>query len=243
MIKKTQKFKLFLCFLVSVFLLPAYADNTGGVFGPVVTEGHKSFEYRISIDPDNAAGDTSFAHRIHYQQAINGDFMWRILAQARKTAESDNDFDFIQGELTWEFAGTADHKSGMRFDLRLRDEGRANQVGVNWMNQFKFSNDWSSRFLVLTTVQFGSNSASGVGLQTRANLWKKSSFGDVGVELFSSYGTTDKFKDFSEQSHAIGPFIQSSVGKNGWKIFAGVLIGITDASPDTDFRFRVTKSL
>jgi hypothetical protein len=242
-IKKTTVFKFFVFISLGIFVSPTFADNTGGVFGPVVNEGHKSFEYRIGIDPNNAAGETSFAHRIHYQQAINGDFQWRVLAQARKTAESDNDFDFIQGELTWEFAGTDNYKTGMRFDLRLRDEGRANQVGVNWMNQFKLSNDWYSRFLVLTTIQIGSNSASGVGLQTRANLWKKSSYGDVGVELFSSYGTTEKFKDFSDQSHAIGPFFQKAIGKDGWQIYAGVLLGITDASPDTDFRFRLSKKL
>ena len=241
--KKTITLNFSIGILLGICVSPALADNTGGVFGPVVNEGHRSFEYRIAIDPNDAAGETSFAHRIHYQQAINGDFQWRLMAQARKTAASDNDYDFIQGELTWELAGTDMHKSGLRFDLRLRDEGRPNQVGVNWMNQFTLANDWYSRFLVLTTLQVGSNSASGLGLQTRANIWKKSSYGDLGVEMFSTYGTTEKFRDFSKQSHAIGPFFQRAIGQDGWQIFAGVLLGITDASPDTDIRFRVTKKL
>jgi len=53
----------------------------------------------------------------HYQQAIKfGDFNGACWRKARKTAEQTNDLDFIQGELTWEFAGTGTTiKTGMRF--------------------------------------------------------------------------------------------------------------------------------
>ncbi|MDP5030602.1 MAG: hypothetical protein NWQ54_02270 [Paraglaciecola sp.] len=235
--------QMLLGLFLSLFFFSALADNTGGVFGPVVNDGHRSFEYRIGIDPDNAAGEVGFAHRIHYQQAINGDFQWRILAQARKTARSDNDFDFIQGELTWELQGTDTYKTGLRFDLRYRDAGRADQFGVNWMHQFKLQDNWNARLVAMTSVQFGSNAADGVGLATRGSVWKKSNYGDIGVELYNSYGRTSDIQDFKDQNHAIGPFFQRAVGKEGWQVFAGVLFGITDKAADTDLRFRISKKL
>ena len=44
------------------------AQNTGAVFGPGVTEGHSSAQYRATFDPDS----DGFAQRIHYQQSLNG---------------------------------------------------------------------------------------------------------------------------------------------------------------------------
>lgn len=221
----------------------AHAQNTGGVFGPVVNEDHKSFQYRIGVDPDNAAGETGYAQRIHYQQALDDNFMWRVIGQTQKTNDSNNDFDYLQAELFWELEGSKDYQTGVRFDLRYRDNNRPNQVGVNWMNQYHFDDNWYGRFLVLTTAQFGDNSADGIGLQTRFNLAKKYDFGEVGVELFNSYGSTEKIPSFSSQQHSIGPYMTKKVGKDGWSIFAGALFGITSPSPDTELRFWVTKSL
>ena len=81
-----------------LFAVPAAGQNTGGVFGPVVNDGHRSAQYRAAYDFDTYG----LAQRVHYQQAINGDLMWRVLVQARKTADSRVDTDFVQGELFWQ---------------------------------------------------------------------------------------------------------------------------------------------
>ena len=122
--------------LASLIYAPhAAAQNTGGVFPTQVNEGHKSLQYRAAIDPDNAQDEFGFAQRLHYQQAINGDFMWRIVGQTQKTESSDFDFSFLQAELFWELSDDEDqHKTGLRFDARLTDGDRAEQLGVNWMN-------------------------------------------------------------------------------------------------------------
>ena len=83
---------LFLGLLILVLsTLSAAAQNTGGVFPPSVDEGHKSAQYRAAYNADN----DNFNQRLHYQQAINGDFMWRIIGQTRETASSDFDLSLI----------------------------------------------------------------------------------------------------------------------------------------------------
>lgn len=220
----------------------AAAQNTGGVFPPMVNEGHKSAQYRIAINPDNAAGKTGFAQRLHYQQSLNGDMMWRIVGQTKKTSDSDFDLDFIQAELFWELSDDDDqHKTGLRFDARLRDEGRAEQFGLNWSNQFNFENGWSARALVLTAVQIGDNAADGVNLQTRGQIARKMDSGHTfGIDMFNNYGRTGNIGGFNDQSHTIGPFISAPLG-NKVSLFAGPLFGLSRAAPDVEARLWLTK--
>lgn len=237
-------FKLLILTFSLLFLSAAVvAQNTGAVFGPVVNDGHRSFQYRIGIDPETASGETGYAQRIHYQHSLNGDFMWRLIGQTKKTDESNTDFDFIQAELFWELEGSKDYKTGMRFDLRYRDQNRPHQVGVNWTNEFNFDGNWYGRFVLLTSAQFGDNASDAVSIDTRFNFAKKYDFGEVGVELFNSYGSTEKILDWDQQRHSIGPYLSKKVGKKGWAIFAGALLGLTDAAADVEFKFWVSKPL
>ena len=240
---KTYLFKLSVLFFIFWVLVPvANAQNTGGVFPPMVNEGHKSLQYRAAINPDNAQDEFGFAQRLHYQQAINGDFMWRILGQTQKTDSSDFDFSFLQAELFWELSDDEDqHKTGLRFDARLTDGDRAEQLGLNWMNHFNFDNGWHARALVLSSVQIGDTAANGVNLQTRARVGKKLENGPlIGVEMYNNYGRTSGFGSFDEQSHTIGPFISTPIG-NKVSLFAGPLFGVSRSAPDIEARLWLTK--
>ncbi|WP_026942961.1 hypothetical protein [Hellea balneolensis] len=236
--------KLHTLALLGAFMVPslAAAQNTGGVFPPMVNDGHKSAQYRIAINPDNAAGETGFAQRLHYQQSLNGDMMWRVVGQTRKTADSDFDFDFLQAELFWELSDDEDqHKTGLRFDARLRDEGRAEQLGLNWTNQFNFENGWSARALILTAVQIGENAADGVNLQTRGQIARKMESGHtLGVDMFNNYVRTGNIGSFKEQSHTIGPFVAAPLG-DGVSLYAGPLFGLSKAAPDLEARLWLTR--
>lgn len=237
-----QQIALLILLLLFSLLNSVYAQNTGGVFGPIVNKGHKSFQYRATLDPDNTNATTGFAQRLHYQQAINDDFMWRIVGQTRKTNDSDFDFDYLQGELFWQLQQRKNYSSGVRFDIRTRDNDRPDQVGVNWMHEFVMKNDWGARALVLTTKQIGNNSASGIFLQTRFSLQKSTSFGGIGVETFNSYGSSRDIPSFSDQSHTIGPYVSNRLS-NGWSAYAGAQLGITNPAADLELRFWLTKSL
>ena len=236
--------KLSLAAVFTVLAMPCIAQNTGGAFGPVVNEGHKSLQYRGAIDPDNAAGETGFAQRLHYQQAIDGDFMWRVIGQTLKTDDSDFDFDFFQAELFSELSDDGDrNRSGVRFDYRVRDGDRPDHFGFNWMNQFQLDNNWSARALVLTNVQFGSNAADGVNLQTRFQLAKRLESGNsLGLEMYNNYGNTDDFGSFNSQNHTIGPIFSAPITSD-WALFSGVLFGISDGAPDTEARLWFTRGI
>ena len=116
--------------------LPAAGQNTSGVFSPVVDEGHRSMQYRSAYDSDTYG----FAQRLHYQQSINDDLRWRIILQTRKNDDSRFDTDYVRGELLWQLA---DPRPGwqhaLRFDARIRTEGRPAAVAVHWANQFALS--------------------------------------------------------------------------------------------------------
>ena len=216
----------------------AHAQNTGGVFPPVVNEDHKSVQYRATLNPDT----DGFAQRIHYQQSINDDVMFRGLVQARKTDESDVDFDFFQAEMFWELSDDDDiWKTGLRFDARIRDEGRPGLFGAHWMNQRKFGDHWQGRFIVLTATDVGDDARDGVFLQTRSQITYSGAqrFG-LGMEFYNSYGALDDIADFEDQTHQIGPIVTFSPA-TGWGIYTNALFGLTDASPDNELRIWLTR--
>ena len=116
-------------------LIPAFglAQNTGGIFPPMVDDGHASLQYRATYGVEAK----TVAQRLHYQQAINDTFMWRILFQTRHNEAKPVEFQFAQGELFWDFTSKdAIWKSGVRFDARIRGSGDSGQVGLHWTNQF-----------------------------------------------------------------------------------------------------------
>lgn len=222
-----------------LFTSSLLAQNTGGVFGPVVNDGWSALQYRATYDVDN----DGFAQRIHYEQALNGDFMLRGVVGTRKTAESDVDFDFFQAELFWELSeDNSPYRTGVRFDLTLRDEDRPQTFGFHWMNQYSFSKDWSARFLTLTTIDFGENTRDGIGLQTRASLTRRlSNKISLGAELYNIYGSTDEILELDEQRHQLGPVLTYNLSDD-FQIYSGVLFGLTDRDSEPQFRLWLTKS-
>lgn len=216
----------------------SFASNVGGVFGPGVTQGDQSAQYRGAYDPDN----NNFVQRIHYQHALNDDVRLRGVFQARKTADSDVDFDFFQGELQWQLKGSAKRQQAVRLDVRIRDRGRVGSLGLNWTNQFTLSPTLSARAIVLAAVEVGNGARSGVLLQTRSSLTHKlNKRFSVSAELFSEYGSSTDFDSFDDQIHQIGPALSGKLADD-WSFFSGVLVGATDASPDTSLRLWLSKS-
>ncbi|MDJ0758990.1 MAG: hypothetical protein QNJ19_06295 [Woeseiaceae bacterium] len=212
----------------------ASAQTMGGVYGPVVKEGHRSFEYRSAFDPDTDA----FAQRVHYQHSLDSRFRWRIVAQARKTTESDVDFDFVQGEMLWDITDAdKDWQTGLRFDFRLRDSGRPGRVAVTWTNQFRLQAGWTARLIGIADFEVGSGAGDDVGIQARANLYKTLSNGQrIGLELFSNYENQLDFFDLDEQRHQFGPFMTIPL-KDDWHVTGGALFGLSKEAPDAVLRF------
>lgn len=225
------------CTATVSFASAAHAQNTGGVFGPVVNEDHQALEYRIGHDPDSH----SLAQRLHYQRSLDGQRMWRVIGQLRKTDSSSFDLNFIGGEFFWQL--TDDSRAwqqGLRFDVRVRDDDRPHSLGVNWMHQFALSDDWRARLLLLSAVDVGSNKRDGLLMQTRAQLARRFGQGKLaGFELFNSHGPIDDLPDFDDQSVQMGPFVSAPLGS--YQLFGHALFGLTDGAADLNFAVWVTR--
>lgn len=214
-------------------LTTARAENTGGVFGPVVNHGHRSGQYRAGYD----TGTYGLAQRLHYQHALDGNRMWRVILQARKTPDSDFDADFVQAELFWQLGDfSSSWRHGFRFDLRVRTEGRPAQLGVNWTNEIDINERWRARWILLAATDVGESASGDVRVSSRASLMYRGRPGiSMGLETFNTYGALGDVPALDEQSHVLGPALAANVGDD-WQLFASALVGLTDASPDAQLR-------
>jgi hypothetical protein len=221
-----------------------YAQNTGGVFPPMANPGFKSLQYRITVDPDNAKGETAVAQRIHYIQALNDDFKFTVFGGVRRTDSSDFDFDYLHTGLFWDLGEDGqNYRTGVRFDLRLGGGNRPDHVGFLWINHLNLSNDWTARATLFNSVQFGDNASDGVFLHTRWQLAKRLKSGhSIGFEMYNFYGSTDDLGSFDSQNHTLGPTYTFQMAA-GWSIYSGVLFGVSDAAPDSQFRFWISRSM
>lgn len=217
----------------------AMAQNTSGVFGPVINDGESGWEYRATYDPD----DEDLNQRFHYQRAINGALRWRLVGQVRSTDDSDFDPDFVRGELVWQATPDAQkYQTGFRFEGRYRFDDRPGDVTVHWVNQWKHIDNWTFRFLVGARQQIGNDPADGILVQTRASAYTSLPDGpNLGIEAFSEYGSTSEWLDLDDQEHQIGPFAVWKLPSD-WSINTGMLFGATEATPDSQLRFRLTKA-
>lgn len=231
--------RLLYLLLVSSFFfsVTGQAQNTGGIFPPMVNEGHRSFQYRITYATESEAA----VQRIHYQQAINDDFMWRVLAQASTTDADPFKLQLFQGELFWDLSGKNDRwKTGLRFDGRLRTSWESGMLGLHWTNQVAVTDDWHARFVVLNSYNVGPKVTNEIGFQTRGSIFMNLDVGPViGVEFYNSYGTLRDLHPFDEQKHQIGPFAFIPASER-FNIFVGTLMGLTDATEPLELRLWVT---
>ncbi|MEM9233311.1 MAG: hypothetical protein AAGA69_03635 [Pseudomonadota bacterium] len=236
---------ILLTFSASALLTaPAAAQTTSGVFSPSVKEGHRSFQYRGAFAPEDDGREEAWRHRLHYQQSINGDLRWRGIVQYRQSGDDNLDFDYVQGELLWELSSDQDRwKRALRFDLRIRDEDRPALFRTHFTNHIPLNDKTYVRVIGTAAVEQGDNADDGIGLELRGRLAHKLDNGaTIGVDSFNGLGSTDDFDGFSDGNTRAGPFISTSLG-NGWSLYGGVLLGLSDPARDTDFRLFVTKGL
>jgi len=217
----------------------ATAENTSGVFGPVVREGDRSAQYRLGLDPDSDA----WAQRFHVQQALDSRLRLRGILQLEGGNGSDTDLDYVQAELLWQLTPDGqDYQGAVRFDGRLRPGGEPELLRAIWTNQLAVTDKLRVRGIIVTGVELGDAAFDGVSLETRARMAYALDNGpEIGLDLFSAYGTTDELASTDDQEHQFGPYTGLDVGES-WSVFGGVLFGLTDASPDVNLRLWLGRS-
>ncbi len=229
--------------LLGTPMLPAHAQNVGGVFGPDVTPDSKAIEFRTAIAPRSDGRPVRTTSRLHYQQTVTDNLRLRAVVQGADTNTSGFDFDLVQFEAQYQFL--EDERDGfdsaVRVDLLIGDN-RPDLVSFNWTNDVPLNDRWALRGLVLAQVQFGDNRGDGLFLQTRSSLrYKVNNTYNLQVQVFNNYGSTDDFPAFRDQNHAIGPAAAIKLD-HGWAIEASLLFGLTNATSDTDFRIFLAKN-
>lgn len=139
---------------------------------------------------------------------------------------------------------TVDHLKGVDplvRDALLQEDTRPGDITVHWANQWKHIDYWTMRFIVGATQQIGNDPADGLQIQTRASAMTSLSYGPkIGLELFSEYGSTSDWLDANEQEHEFGPVAVWKLNED-WNLYSGALFGLTDASADSQLRFRLSK--
>lgn len=220
----------------------AAADNTAGVFGPVVNPNQEAFEYRGGFDPDSS----DLIQRLHYQNPIGaGDRLrWRVVGQVRKTPERTQEFDFVQGELLWQLDDLGrGWQQAIRIDGRVSSDDRPGLVALSYIQDRKLGERWAVRGLFLTAAAAGPNRPGGLDLQMRAHLRYRSSDAlTLGLEWFSFYGRSGSVGSWEEQVHQVGPYLTLRFGQR-WTLFAGALFGATAATDDLNLRLWLTRGL
>lgn len=216
----------------------ALGQNVAGVFPPGFGPDHQSAQYRVAFEPDL---DLT-AHRVHFQKSIDRERMWRILGVARETDGRNLDVDAIAAELFWTVTEAGDPwQHGVRFDAIWRSEGRPQSLAVNWSSQYSGIDGWRFRGNLLSSVQVGSGKQSGLFLQSRAQvMYALDQNRSIGIEHYGVYGSSADLRDFKEQGHQLGPYIDLPLAEN-WRLMGSVLFGLTDATQDANFKLWITR--
>jgi hypothetical protein len=231
---------------VSMTSSNGHAQTVGGVFGPNISDGDTSAEYRAAFAPVDGSDDVRFVQRIHYQYAFNDGWRVRGVLQASDIETGNQEFNFFQGEIQWQFLEENKYgvSSAVRLDGRITegDDG-ADLVSLNSTTQWNINKNWQTTGVILLGRELGNDSRDGINLETRVSLLRRvSGRVRIGVESFNIWGNSDDgFASIDAQRHSLGPVATLSLG-NGWSILGGTLFGVTDAAPETDFRIWVNKS-
>ena len=233
-------------FLILLAAFPAAAQTTGGVFGPGVSAGDRTLEYRAAFAPVDGSDDVRFVHRLHYQHALNESWRLRGVLQGSDVETGRQEFNFFQAELQWQFLEKNERGlvSALRLDGRITegDDG-PDLIGLNWTTDWNIDADWRIRGVLLVGKQIGEGRLGGVNLETRTSLTYRADENlRIGIESFNFYGNTSAgLGSFKDQRHQLGPSASLTLG-NRWSLFGGILFGLSNPAPDTDYRLWITKS-
>ncbi len=228
--------------LVSLLLLCnlCFANN-GGVHGPNVKADTSQFDFRTTQSPAYEGRQHKAAYRIHYQHSLNDALRLRFVSQYRNITELE--FDFVKTELLYNYQKTtaSGYSAGVRFDLRARRGKRTEDFAVHWTHQWNLPNQLQARAILILGKNLNGDGDKPVTLGTRLGLSKALNNGmRVGLELFDVYGAIDNVNSFEEQRHQFGPTFSIKRGK--WMAFTRYLNGLSDASDEHNFSFRIIRN-
>ena len=223
--------------------VPACAQTVSGQPSPYVRGGTSAMEARVAFAPGGDGLEDRWAGRWHYQRDLDDVLRARVVLQG---ADFEGDFELthIQAELLWEVDPDPLWGKAIRFDARLTDgDDGADQLGLVSIHHFKLTEQAYARASAFGNVQFGNDRGDGIGVEIRGRLgYRVDANTDVFVDSFNALGRGQSFGSFRRNRERAGPGISHRFG-TGWSLLGGILFGLNDATPDTDIRVWLGKSL
>lgn len=221
------------CFAASA----ADAQNISGVPSPVIPAGERAFEYRAAFGVRDDGSADIFAQRFQYQQTIAPDWRLRVLTVQEKRDGDSLKTTTLAAQVLHYFGQADGWKSGFRVDgdIALVD-GRPHRLRGVWLNEIALAGPVTVRADLFVARQFGDRALDGVIVETREEFdYKLSPEATIGAQMFNNWGTTAGFGPWSGQRHQAGPMIRFGIAKQ-IRIEASILVGLSEAAPDADFR-------
>lgn len=222
----------------------ASALNTSSVFSPDVDAGTSAAEYRFSAIPDD--DDDAFAHRFHYQQAIDGMWRWRVITLHTDRGAGDLEFRYVRFEMQQQIRENEVHgwDAAFRYELQIAEsDDRPSRVRVQFTNKWKLDDRWEARAIGAAGVDMGAEASSGMAFETRSQVTRVIIPGwRVGAEMYNDFGSSDDFGSFDDQDHQLGPIVKMSLSR-AWRVEANALYGLSDAAANVEYRLHVIRAL
>jgi len=221
--------------LIALMITPALAQNMSMVFSPVVTEGVSSVDYRFGYQ--NEGG--SMAQRLQYKYGITDSWDARVVAQFNQSDDESLGFQYVRLEAMWQFLeeDTAGWASAARFTVEIPDNSNTPyRVGLSWSGQINLDKYWQLRGNFLLKREFGPHSESGFFPGGRIEISRKlTEHITLALDYFGGRNNITTVGNFDVNAHQLGPlFVMRPF--DDFTIKAGVLYGISAASPDLSVR-------
>ena len=221
----------------------ALAQNTSTVFNPEVSLDDRAFEVRSTFSTGDDGDGNALATRLHYQAPLSASLRWRLVAQVRKPTDGSFEPDFLRTELLWQVTrDQAPWASGLRFEAMARNGARPDEIGAQWLNQYRLSDKLRLRAHVYLGRQFGERGLDGLRMTSRAAIKYDLGVVGAGLEHYASYGSTADLLPVRRQTHDFGPTVSFDLADD-IAVNAGLLFGVTEASDRLQVRFTIARSL
>lgn len=223
----------------------AASANTTSVFSPEVKAGTQALEYRSSYVGEDGSVESQFSHRLHFQHAFNDTYRLRIIGQGARRGDDNVSYNYTRLELQQQYIESEEHgwDAALRYELQISDRsGRPDRFRIAWTGKRDITPEWQIRGNLMLGRQFGSNPASGVQVETRAQITRKIPIGGrLGLEMFNDMNETAEFGSFEDQEHQLGPVYKNKFGK--LNVLVSYLFGMSGKTDDTNFRVHLTWGL
>ncbi|WOI53853.1 hypothetical protein [Parvularcula sp. LCG005] len=153
-------------------------------------------------------------------------------------------FRQASANLYWQLSDDdARFRSGLRLDATIRNGTAPDGVSLFFLSEQKWTDSFSTRAILVTSKEMGDQAANGIKLETRLRAdCTDGSKRHFGIEAYDLHGTTARLAPYDRQRHQIGPYASFPVG-TGWTVTPGLLLGLSQASPDMEFRLFFSRRL